>query len=229
MSESAQTVVEKRVDAANQIWYKQEGKHLKIGFTEQFLPTVHEAWHVLPTTTKAKVREKSPLMAIETNDALFTIFAPSTGRVIKFNDKARDFPDRLSADDVILTLSEDEADDKPVSKKSAKIAIDVEAQQNMFAQMAAQAARPIPARPRADPPRGGGWGQFNFAAQVDPFAEEVGPAPVMDVDEIRQAAARAGERIVARQRERDQMQAARDRLAALQNREGQQPNAEPEF
>lgn len=98
-----QAAAERLTDAKNQIWFTKKGEQTDVGFTPSFLDIIREAWHVLPTT-KGSVAEKSPLLSIETNEGLFSIPAPASGAIISFNDKARNFPDQLTADDVICTI-----------------------------------------------------------------------------------------------------------------------------
>lgn len=98
-----EVVVERVVDAKQQLWFSKEGERVNVGFTDSFLDVVREAWHVMPTTTGA-VKEKSPLLSIETNDGLFSVPSPASGSIISFNDRARDFPDKLTENDVICVI-----------------------------------------------------------------------------------------------------------------------------
>lgn len=99
-------VAAKTVDPKNQIWFSKDGERTNVGFTTSFLEVVRECWHVLPTSTGSVIKEKSPLFAVETNEALFSIAAPITGSIISFSDKAQNFPDKLTEDDVICVLGE---------------------------------------------------------------------------------------------------------------------------
>jgi glycine cleavage system H lipoate-binding protein len=77
---------------------------VSIGFTQQFIEEkLNECFHVLPAETK-KVGNKSPLMVLETNDGLQSIKSPVAGEVVFFSDKARNFPDRLKEDDIVITV-----------------------------------------------------------------------------------------------------------------------------
>lgn len=88
----------------HQIWYETEGDVVKVGFTTNFLTEMAECWHIVPSTN-GEVREKSPLMAVETNDCLLSIQSPASGMVQEFNPKALNFPDRLTSDDIILMIN----------------------------------------------------------------------------------------------------------------------------
>ena len=52
----------------------------------------------------SEVREKGPLLVLETNDGLQSIKTPVAGKVAYFNPKARNFPDKLTDSDTIVTL-----------------------------------------------------------------------------------------------------------------------------
>jgi glycine cleavage system H lipoate-binding protein len=97
---------EKTTDSKNQIWFQKEGNLVKVGFTANFLESLSECWHILPAST-GLIREKDPLMAVETNDALLSIRSPAEGVVLNFNNKAMNFPDKLGAEDIILMINTD--------------------------------------------------------------------------------------------------------------------------
>lgn len=109
-------VVDQKTDAKNQIWYTKKDSKTSIGFTKEFINQIKECWHVVPTITHGLIKESSPLFAIETNDNFFSVRSPTSGSIITFNDKASNFPDQLTADDVICVIDEKE---QPVKKKPA--------------------------------------------------------------------------------------------------------------
>lgn len=75
-----------------------------IGFTRRFIEEkLGECFHILQADSK-KVKKGEPLLVIETNDGLENLKAPLSGTIIVFNDKARNFPDRLTEEDTILQV-----------------------------------------------------------------------------------------------------------------------------
>lgn len=90
------------------IWYTDDGKMVNVGFTRSFLDRMAECWHVMPAHT-SRVREKSPLITIESNEEMFSIPSPITGNIRNFSDKASNFPDRLVETDVICQIVRGEA------------------------------------------------------------------------------------------------------------------------
>jgi glycine cleavage system H lipoate-binding protein len=94
-----------------EIWIEKEGNKVSIGFTRDFLAGMAECWHILPATKK-QVKEGVPLMMIETNSELISIASPLTGYVGNFSDKARNFPDLLTEQDVIMKLNTSPAAEK---------------------------------------------------------------------------------------------------------------------
>jgi len=87
------------------IWIdEQEDGTINIGFVQAFINRkMNECFHVLQADTR-RVEQEGAMLVIETNDALESIKAPITGQVSYFNSKARNFPDRLTQEDIILTL-----------------------------------------------------------------------------------------------------------------------------
>lgn len=81
---------------------------INIGFTQQFIDqNMNECFHVIQADTK-QVTKDGPLLVLETNSCLESIKAPITGHVHFFNQKALNFPDKLTEADVIITLSSTE-------------------------------------------------------------------------------------------------------------------------
>jgi hypothetical protein len=96
----------------------EKGK-IKIGFTKDYLETkLQECFHVLPADN-FQVKDRGPLMVLETNDGLETIYSPANGRIIFFADKAKNFPDRLVEEDVVVEIEVPKPVEK-VKKTTAK-------------------------------------------------------------------------------------------------------------
>lgn len=76
---------------------------VSVGLTAQTIGRMGECFHIMQADTE-DVIEGQPMLVMETNDGLESIKSPVTGRVVVFNDRARDFPDKLTQDESILTL-----------------------------------------------------------------------------------------------------------------------------
>lgn len=89
----------------DQVWTEEvKSGELNVGFTQRFInDKLPECFHVLQADS-THLFEGSPMLVIETNDGLESIKSPITGTVIMFNAKARNFPDRITEEDVILTV-----------------------------------------------------------------------------------------------------------------------------
>lgn len=87
------------------IWTEElAGGTINIGFTQQFITeTLGECFHITQSNLFL-LAEGKPMLTIETNDGLKVVRAPVTGTVLSFSDQARDFPDRIVENDVILTV-----------------------------------------------------------------------------------------------------------------------------
>ncbi len=96
----------KEVDAKNQIWFEKEGKVVRLGLTRNFLDTLTECWHILPSNMK-QIKQRAPLLTIESNDGLISLLSPVTGNLQNWDNKAANFPEKLTEDDVIVTLTSD--------------------------------------------------------------------------------------------------------------------------
>ena len=77
---------------------------INIGFTREYIDLMlNECFHI----TQAQmylVTEGKPMLTIETNEGLKVLLAPCTGVVASFSSKARDFPDKLTEEDVVLVI-----------------------------------------------------------------------------------------------------------------------------
>lgn len=113
---------EQQIAAGGRLWFKKKRNgQTDIGFTDPFLELVHECWHISPATTES-VRENMPLLAVESNEALFSVLSPATGVILYFNDSAMNFPDKLKSEDIICTLGS--ASERPVPRAQPSIDLD---------------------------------------------------------------------------------------------------------
>jgi glycine cleavage system H lipoate-binding protein len=95
-----------------------------IGFTQMFIhQKMMECFHVLQADA-VNLNEKGPMLVIETNDGLENLRSPVTGKIIFFNTKARNFPDQLTEDDVILSVLPKGVLLPKTAKKEVKSAMD---------------------------------------------------------------------------------------------------------
>lgn len=77
---------------------------VSVGLTAQYIrDRACECFHIMQADTE-EVWEGQPMLVMETNDGMETVKSPVTGRVLVFNDRARDFPDKLKEEESILTL-----------------------------------------------------------------------------------------------------------------------------
>src|SRR5215213_4620006 len=102
----------KQVDERNQIWYEEDGKLVRMGLTRSFLDTLDECWHILPSNMKT-IKKRAPLLTIENNDGLISLLSPVTGNLSNWDTKAANFPEKLTENDVIVTLTSDEVQQSP--------------------------------------------------------------------------------------------------------------------
>lgn len=102
----------RNVDSKNQIWFIKDGNVTKVGLTQSFINSLEECWQILPANLR-RVKEKSPLLTIETNDALISVASPVSGSVIRVDDHMRNFPDRLREDTVLIEIQEGRAVPEP--------------------------------------------------------------------------------------------------------------------
>jgi glycine cleavage system H lipoate-binding protein len=128
----------RKYNSKNQIWYDESDESVRIGFTQSFLDTLDQCWHILPSNTE-KFKLKAPLLTVETNDALISIMSPVAGNFMNYSDKAQNFPDRLIESDVIMELSL-----RPVVRPQVA--------RQPVPRIADWAEEPIQARPRAPQP-----------------------------------------------------------------------------
>ena len=86
------------------IWV-QEGKGtVDIGFTQLFIDRIlGECYHITQASSVMMTKDRA-MLTIETNEGLKVIRSPVTGTVSYFNTHARDFPDRLTEDSVVISI-----------------------------------------------------------------------------------------------------------------------------
>ena len=88
------------------IWVDtQEDGTVKVGLTRNFIESkLTECFHIIQADAQ-EVRKGGPMLVVETNDGLSSLKSPVSGRIIRFNDRARNFPDKMTEDEVILVLN----------------------------------------------------------------------------------------------------------------------------
>jgi len=92
---------------------------VSIGLRQTYLEEkMQECFHILQADAQ-HLKKGGPMMVIETNDGLESLKSPLTGRITFFNDKARNFPDRLVEDDVIFTVLPEGVKPVEVKRKAA--------------------------------------------------------------------------------------------------------------
>jgi hypothetical protein len=108
----------------SQLWYEQQDRNIRIGFTKEFLEQLDQCWHILPANL-SRIKANAPLMAIETNDALISVLSPVSGSFVTFSHKAQNFPNKLTEDDVVMELIEGKTSQipRPVDEMAAAPAI----------------------------------------------------------------------------------------------------------
>ena len=78
-----------------------------VGLTQNFIETkLQECFHIMQADAQY-LKKDGPMLVVETNDGLSSLKSPVTGRIIGFNDRARNFPDKLKEEDAILTILPD--------------------------------------------------------------------------------------------------------------------------
>lgn len=106
------------------VWSEVRNGRMAIGFTKQCIDdTLPECFHVLQADATT-VKLRGPMLVLETNDGLLSILSPVAGRIRFFNDRARNFPDKLTEEDVIIEVELPQPAQevkKAVVKKSSKV------------------------------------------------------------------------------------------------------------
>lgn len=131
----------RKINSANQIWYEESDAGYRIGFTKSFLAGMDQCWHILPAHNE-RFKLKSPLLTIETNEALFSILSPVVGFLDRVDDKAQNFPDQLTEDDAVMMLTKVAPVD-PLAQMRAQINAQQEAMRAQLGAQVVQGRRPI--------------------------------------------------------------------------------------
>lgn len=77
---------------------------VNIGLTRDYIKQkLSDCFHIIQADSFAMVKNE-PMFVVETIDDLECIDAPIDGKIMKFNTKAQDFPDKLTEEDVIIQL-----------------------------------------------------------------------------------------------------------------------------
>ena len=99
----------KETSKDGRIWFEKKGTEVNIGFTSSLLSELDDCWHLLPAASnKQEIRENQPLLSVETNDGLFSVPTPVSGIITFFDNKAMNFPQKLTTDDVVCVVKDAE-------------------------------------------------------------------------------------------------------------------------
>lgn len=112
----------RQTDPSNRYWWETTGDKTVVGFTPVMLEKMQECFHIVPGKQRGPVREKGPLMSVECLEGLFSIPSPVSGIITFFENKAMNFPDRLTADDTICVIT----DAKAAAEKKKKVPDDID-------------------------------------------------------------------------------------------------------
>lgn len=94
----------KTTNTKNEIWFKEEGNIVLVGFTSSFLDQLDGCWQILPATRRM-FKKNAPLLTVETNDGLYSVSAPFSGTLMDISQQAQNFPDQLTEDSVVMTIN----------------------------------------------------------------------------------------------------------------------------
>ncbi len=98
------------------IWFQDGKGTIDIGFTQLFIDRMMgECYHITQASAVLMTKDRA-MLTIETNEGLKVIRSPVTGTVAYFNTHARDFPDRLTEDSVVISIKP-----KPVVVAAEKV------------------------------------------------------------------------------------------------------------
>ena len=140
----------KIVSKDGRLWVEKRDTDYAVGFTRQFLGELEGCWHMLPAAnTKTEIKEKQPLVAVETNDGLFSLPSPVSGIIAFFDNKAMNFPEKLTDEDIVCTIK-DAAELKKVEetqRQQLEAAVRAFEAQQERRRVEIQAARPAEAAP----------------------------------------------------------------------------------
>jgi glycine cleavage system H lipoate-binding protein len=86
------------------IWIEEGKGTVNIGFTNEFIREIlSECFHITQASAVMLTKDR-PMLTVETNEGLKVIRSPVTGTVLAFDHTARDFPDKLTEDSVVLRV-----------------------------------------------------------------------------------------------------------------------------
>ena len=154
----------KIVSKDGRLWVEKRDTDYAVGFTRQFLGELEGCWHMLPAAnTKTEIKEKQPLVAVETNDGLFSLPSPVSGIIAFFDNKAMNFPEKLTDEDIVCTIK-DAAELKKVEetqRQQLEAAVRAFEAQQERRRVEIQAAQPAEVAPGIRPNRQPGWAFFD--------------------------------------------------------------------
>ena len=88
-------------------WFEKKPTSVEVGFTKEFLAELDTCWHMLPAAVRqTPIKEGQPLCSIETNDGLFSVPSPVSGIIAFFDNRAMNFPDKLTEETILCSLAE---------------------------------------------------------------------------------------------------------------------------
>jgi glycine cleavage system H lipoate-binding protein len=97
------------------IWTDDKNGKVSVGFTKEYIDeSLAECFHILPADTRS-IKKENPLLVVETNNGLESICSPVSGKILFFSDKAKNFPDKLTDEDVIVEIELEGTKTKEVS------------------------------------------------------------------------------------------------------------------
>ena len=90
---------------AGDLWMEQQTDgRVRLGFRKHFIDArCGECFHIMQADVQ-QVKKGGPLFVLESNDGLTPVKSPLAGKILYFNTKARNFPDRLIEEDVLLEI-----------------------------------------------------------------------------------------------------------------------------
>lgn len=148
----------KETSKDGRVWFEKKGTEIQMGFTPQMLGELDDCWHLLPAASnKQEIRENQPLLSVETNDGLFSVPTPVSGIITFFDNKAMNFPQKLTTDDVVCVVkdAEEVRRQKAAADEELRRALEAHAAQIEQRQLAELQRVEQPARPVM-----GAWGQL---------------------------------------------------------------------
>lgn len=142
----------KKITDTGELWVdERDNGRVRLGFTSAFLSQHQsECWHIIPTS--GKIQKGSVLMSLETNDGLIPVASPVDGTIELFEEKAINYPEKLTVDTDIAEIRLEVIKPKSAADYLKKPAAQRASERN--AQATAARGRPG-ARPRRERTPGG--------------------------------------------------------------------------